>query len=966
LSSKKRESPASGGGESGGLEKTPEGAEKGVVQPAATDSGAPFEVGEIIAGKFRVDRVLGQGGMGVVVLATHLVLEEQFALKLLRPEILEDSETVERFAREAKACVRIKSEHVARVHDVGTREDGTPFMVMEYLEGIDLGTALQETGRLPVEEAVEYIIQACEALAQAHAIGIVHRDIKPENLFIVNHTEGWRSIKLLDFGISKAIPAPMSRNFVPGKVRETRMMGTPHYMSPEQMQQLETIDGRSDIWSLGVVLYELLTAHYAFDGGSVHEVTQAILKGKAPWLDTVRPDAPPGLAQVIERALQKDPEQRFANVAELAIALLPFAPRRARVSAERSASVIRAAGLSSPGMKVPTSIHPPATLRSTGPGQEWTEAAGASSALRPSSIPAISRDPRTRDAPTMPDLSAELARDSAPAKHARAILFLGVGAGLLVVAATLWFVFGHRASPQVREGPPPSSASSAPLVNAAAAGAPSVITGGEACDKNDDCIRRHGGDWICRPSTHVCANLKSTDCQRVVGDATNDDAVIFGSLLPIEGMGATAGIPIEDAIELAIDDFRIAGSIPPAPGKTRRRPIVLVSCNDGAGATAVRAARHLADDLGVAAIIGAGRSGVTTQVATEITIARNVLLISPSSTSLTLTNLADKRGLVWRTCPSDSIQADAHLALMPLIEQERKSRLPAGTNLKVAVLHKGDSYGNGLAEALNPRLSFNGSPALDAANTNYFRRLDYGDPGDPKKMPDYPAVLGQIIPFAPHVIFLLGTGEDSAALLSGIETKWPRSLSYRPIYMMADGSAVAELPQYLAHVPDEARRRILGTKPGTKGKGFAAFKDTYRSRVHDGSSPEAAGAANGYDALYLLAYSVVATGADPITGPNLARGFARQVSGTHVPLGSANIGTAFELLLSGQSFDYDGASGPLDFDLNTGEAASDIQIWCVQTHHGAPTEPRASPVYYSATSRSLVGTMSELRAFCGF
>ncbi|HWL88081.1 MAG TPA: serine/threonine-protein kinase, partial [Polyangiaceae bacterium] len=302
-------------------------------------------VGEIIAGKFRVDRILGQGGMGVVVLATHLVLEEQFALKLLRPELAADPDTVERFSREAKACVRIKSEHVARVHDVGMREDGTPFMVMEYLEGIDLGTALQEQGALPIEEAVEYVIQACEALAQAHAIGIVHRDIKPENLFMVTHTEGWRSIKLLDFGISKAIPAPRSRDFASSigsgpessevasppaadSARETRVMGTPHYMSPEQMQQLD-IDGRADVWSLGVVLYELCTANYAWGGNTVQEVTQAILKGKAPWLETVRPDAPAGLSEAVERCLQKDPAERYPNVAELAIALLPFAPKRA-------------------------------------------------------------------------------------------------------------------------------------------------------------------------------------------------------------------------------------------------------------------------------------------------------------------------------------------------------------------------------------------------------------------------------------------------------------------------------------------------------------------------------------------------------------------------------------------------------------------------------------------------------------
>jgi len=386
---------------------------------------ATVAVGEIIAGKFRVERILGQGGMGVVVLATHLVLEEQFALKLLRPEIAADSDIVERFSREAKACVRIKSEHVARVHDVGMREDGTPFMVMEYLEGIDLGTALHEQGPLPVEEAIEYVVQACEALAQAHAAGIVHRDIKPENLFVVNHMEGWRSIKLLDFGISQAIPAPRSQDFPPGNIRDTRILGTLHYMSPEQMQQLE-IDGRSDIWSLGVVLYELLTAHYAWDGATVHDVTQAILKKRAPWLDALRPDAPPGLAHVIERCLEKDPDRRYANVAELAIALLPFAPRGSRVSAERSASVVRAAGLSSPDLKVPTSIRPPAAV--SGPVRAFPSA----------SIPAISRDRGARDTPTLPDLSA--ARATHPFRRMGGLLVLAAGAGLLAAGLAMGFV----------------------------------------------------------------------------------------------------------------------------------------------------------------------------------------------------------------------------------------------------------------------------------------------------------------------------------------------------------------------------------------------------------------------------------------------------------------------------------------------------------------------------------------------
>src|SRR3954465_531507 len=160
--------------------------------------------GQILAGKFRIERVLGQGGMGVVVAATHLQLDQRVALKFLLPEALSNPEAVERFAREARAAVKIKSEHVARVADVGTLESGAPYMVMEYLEGSDLATWLQQRGKLPVEQAIEFVLQACEAIAEAHALGIVHRDLKPANLFVIQRADGVLAVKVLDFGISKA------------------------------------------------------------------------------------------------------------------------------------------------------------------------------------------------------------------------------------------------------------------------------------------------------------------------------------------------------------------------------------------------------------------------------------------------------------------------------------------------------------------------------------------------------------------------------------------------------------------------------------------------------------------------------------------------------------------------------------------------------------------------------------------
>src|SRR4051794_2316718 len=164
---------------------------------------SPVNVGDILAGKYQVERVLGVGGMGVVVSAKHLTLGERVAIKFLLPQALARTDVVKRFLQEGQAAARLRSEHVARVHDVGTLEDGAPFLVMEYLDGHDISQVIRDKGPLSVESAVDYVLQACEALAEAHAIGIIHRDLKPSNLFLIKRLDGTPSIKLIDFGISK-------------------------------------------------------------------------------------------------------------------------------------------------------------------------------------------------------------------------------------------------------------------------------------------------------------------------------------------------------------------------------------------------------------------------------------------------------------------------------------------------------------------------------------------------------------------------------------------------------------------------------------------------------------------------------------------------------------------------------------------------------------------------------------------
>src|SRR4051812_21122001 len=242
--------------------------------------------------------------MGVVVAAHHLQLDERVAIKFLLPQALESPEAVARFAREARAACKIKSDHVARVTDVGTLESGSPYMVMEYLEGSDLSELVRKRGALPVEETVELVLQACEALAEAHKLGIVHRDLKPANLFCVKRSDGLPYVKVLDFGISKVTNVGASGPDM-SMTRTTAVMGSPLYMSPEQMTAAKNVDARTDIWALGVVLYELLSGKVPFHGDTYPELCIKIATQPPPPIREIRPDLPEAVGQVVARCLQK-------------------------------------------------------------------------------------------------------------------------------------------------------------------------------------------------------------------------------------------------------------------------------------------------------------------------------------------------------------------------------------------------------------------------------------------------------------------------------------------------------------------------------------------------------------------------------------------------------------------------------------------------------------------------------------
>jgi len=323
--------------------------------------------GDVLAGKFRIERVLGVGGMGMVVSAMHLQLDERVAIKFLLPEALMNAEAVARFGREARAAVKIKSEHVARVTDVGALETGAPYMVMELLRGQDLSQVLRDRGALPIALAVQYVLQACEALAEAHAIGIVHRDLKPANLFLTARADGSPCIKVLDFGISKVTSQSGSGSDM-GMTRTQSIMGSPLYMSPEQMASAKDVDQRADIWAIGCVLYELVTGRVPFEAETMPQLCTLILHSDPPPPRSIRADVPELLDQVILRCLRKDRNQRYADVAVLAADLAAFSPDAGPRSAARISRVLSSSGISSPAL---ASSQASAVVAGSSTGAAW-------------------------------------------------------------------------------------------------------------------------------------------------------------------------------------------------------------------------------------------------------------------------------------------------------------------------------------------------------------------------------------------------------------------------------------------------------------------------------------------------------------------------------------------------------------------------------------------------------------------
>jgi len=287
-------------------------------------------IGEIFEGRFAIERIIGHGGMGYVVQAMHVELEQFVAIKLLSPAHEFDERSSQRLLREARACARIKSQHVVRVLDVAVGRGAPSYIVMEYLEGEDLSQHLKRVGPLTVAKAVEVVAQAGEAIGEAHRLGVVHRDLKPANLFLCAGSSGVDfTIKVLDFGISK-VDSDASQSLT----QPNSLLGSPGYVAPEQLHACHDVDARADIWSLGVILYEIVTGSRPFAGETLAQICTGILQEQPRPLHELRDDLPPAFEAVVMRCLQKDPAQRYQSVEALVSALAEFHPRAANACLE--------------------------------------------------------------------------------------------------------------------------------------------------------------------------------------------------------------------------------------------------------------------------------------------------------------------------------------------------------------------------------------------------------------------------------------------------------------------------------------------------------------------------------------------------------------------------------------------------------------------------------------------------------
>jgi serine/threonine-protein kinase len=394
-------------------------------------------------GKYEIARVIGRGGMGMVFEAVHGAIGKRVAVKLIDASMAQNRDAVARFQREAQAASAVESAHIVQIFDAGATDDGVPFIVMELLRGEDLGHRIRRLGRLELDEALHVVAQILRGLHRAHQAGIVHRDLKPDNVFLVDRDDDPTFAKILDFGISKV--ARTSDAAPHTLTRQGTVLGTPFYMSPEQAQAMPDVDGRTDLWAVGAILYECLTGRPPHTGGAYEQVIVNICMKDADDIRAHNPAVPEPIAKVVARALARDRDARFATARELLDALVAssgdvLSSRTARTSLDDQGPA-RASATSTPSGSTPARATPVAVR--SGDGASGLDATLEAAAELPSRVGWSTG-----------------ARGGAPARR--------VGVGAVIVLGLLgggWLAFGGRTPPAPAATPPATTSVEVDLVS---------------------------------------------------------------------------------------------------------------------------------------------------------------------------------------------------------------------------------------------------------------------------------------------------------------------------------------------------------------------------------------------------------------------------------------------------------------------------------------------------------------------
>lgn len=491
---------------------------------------------------------------------------------------------------------------------------------------------------------------------------------------------------------------------------------------------------------------------------------------------------------------------------------------------------------------------------------------------------------------------------------------------------------------------------------------------------NTKCTAQLGEPSAC--IENACVKLKQLDCTEVFGDL-KDDAILFATVFPLFGANATSGKARRQAVQLAVDEINKKG-VPTSDTCVKPRPLAFLSCSDTSGvnfddggapdsATLTQRLKdvgtHLTDTLKLPFVIGAGTSGNTTTLA-SVLLPKKTMQMAPSATAVAITTLPDATQdgvrLMWRTAPPDSIQGAALIGLYSQVEPVAKAA--NGNNpVKVAILSKSDAYGVGIDAVLKAGITINGKAFANAtAGTDYvadcFNASGSTAACAVDKVPS--SALAAIQAASPDVIILTGTAEAVTGIVIPYEQGNPAK---KPIWLFPDGPRRAELTTFIKDNPSlELGKRIRGTIPGVV---TPLAQDFYNFRYAGAfpNTPLIFGMAGAYDATYMFAYTMAALGNGKLTGPQIAKGFEKMVGGTErIDVGPTKLTAGFNLMTSGGKMDFNGASGPLEFDFTTGEAASDVNVWCVSKDPNtqAPIFNDSTGETYDALGKALKGTFS--------